>query len=156
MKTYRIIGRTNGWIAQRDVMFGGKTTIVIEKGLTLKEAQKKILDFFNEDYETYYKNWGLVRCNSGFAYSNSDGTRGYEYDSRYFEIEEEEEEPSVFRAEDNDGNCIYIGSSKTDAADSIYSTDDPENYKLYGDESVIWDGSINSMNKLELIRIEDL
>lgn len=88
MKTYRIIGRTNSYIAQRDSTFGGKTMIVIEKGLTLKEAQKKILDFFNEDYETYYKNWGLVRCNSDMAYSHSDGTRGYEYDSRYFEIEE--------------------------------------------------------------------
>lgn len=92
MKTYKIIGRTNSYIAQRDSMFNGKTEITIESGLTLKEAQKKILDFYNEDYETYYKNWGLVRCNSDLAYSHSDGTRGYEYDSRYFEIEEEDEE----------------------------------------------------------------
>ena len=158
MKTYRIIGRTNPYIAQRDITFGGKTKVVIQSGLTLKEAQKMILGYFNEDYDTYYKNWGLVRCNSDFAYSHSDGTRGYEYDSRYFEIEEEEEivEPSVFRAEDSNGNTIYIGSSKMEAADSIYATDEPENYKLYGDELVIWDGDINSINELVLLRIEDL
>lgn len=92
MKTYKITGRTNGYIAQRDSLFKGKTEITIESRLTLKEAQQKILDFFNEDYETYYRNWGLVRCNSDFTYSHSDGTRGYEYDSRYFEIEEEDEE----------------------------------------------------------------
>lgn len=92
MKTYRIVGRTNDWIAQRDTIFNGKTTIVIDKGLSLKEAQKKLIDFFNEDYETYGSNWGLIRCHfPNDTWSNQDGTRGYEYDSRIFEIEEEDE-----------------------------------------------------------------
>ena len=62
-KTYKITGKTNGWIAQRDTLFKGKEYITIESGLTLKEAQEKMLDFFNEDHDTGYSNWGLVRCN---------------------------------------------------------------------------------------------
>lgn len=88
--TYKIIGRTNPYIAQRDIHFNGKTTITIESGLTLKQAQQKLLQFFNEDYETYFSNWGLVRCNHPFVTSSyKDGTRAYEYDSRYYSIEKE-------------------------------------------------------------------
>lgn len=87
---YKIIGRTNPYIAQRDIHFNGKTTITIESGLTLKEAQQKLLQFFNEDYGTYFSNWGLVRCNHPFVTSSyKDGTRSYEYDSRYYSIEKE-------------------------------------------------------------------
>lgn len=90
MKTYRIIGKTNGYIANRDIRFKGKTTIAIESGLTLKEAQQKLLEFFNKDYDTSFSNWGLVRCNHPFATSTrKDGTRSYEYDSRTYEIEAE-------------------------------------------------------------------
>ena len=149
MKTYRIIGRTNGWIAQRDIKFKGKTYIVIEKGLTLKEAQKMILDFFNEDYETYYKNWGLVRCNSDLAYSHSDGTRGYEYDSRYYEIEEFD--PQVFRSEDNYGNTLYIGSNLKTAIDSILESEDLYDCKLFGDEEVMWDGMFDVEYELKAL-----
>ena len=39
METYRIIGKTNGYIANRDIRFKGKTTIIIAKGLTLKEVR---------------------------------------------------------------------------------------------------------------------
>lgn len=97
MATYKIIGRTNGWIAQRDIHFGGKTTITICEGMTLREAQQKLLDFFNEDYDneigTPYRNWGLVRCNHPYVTSSHlDGTRSYEYDSRYYSIEPENEE----------------------------------------------------------------
>lgn len=95
--TYKIVGRTNGYIAKRDFRFNGKTTIVIRKGLTLRKAQGALLIFFNWDYANEigkpYKNWGLVRCN--FPYqtsSHSDGTRSYEYDSRYFSIEPEKVE----------------------------------------------------------------
>lgn len=91
-KTYRIVGRTNGWRAQRSQVFKGKEYIVIERGLTLKEAQKKLLDFHNEDYDSAglaFKNWGLCRINNHNTWSNNDGTRGYEYDSQYFKIEEE-------------------------------------------------------------------
>ncbi len=93
MKTYKICGRTNGYIANRDILFNGKCDIDIETGLTLKEAQKKLLDFFNEDYGTYFPNWGLARCNYPFNTSSfEDGTRGYEYDSRNFGIVEENDE----------------------------------------------------------------
>ena len=105
MKTYKIIGKTNGWIAQRDSLFKGKERIIIESGLSLKEAQKKILDFLNEDYETCFSNWGLARMNNPYTYSNPDGTRGYEYDSRYFEIEEDD----FYRVDDTEsGNNDYV------------------------------------------------
>lgn len=88
---YKIVGRTNGWIAKRDFRFNGKTIITIREGLTLREAQRVLLTFFNWDYANEigkpYKNWGLVRCN--FPYQTStypDGTRSYEYDCRFFLI----------------------------------------------------------------------
>ena len=88
--TYKIIGHTNPYIAQRDIHFNGKTTITLATGLTLKDAQKKLLQFFNEDYGTYFSNWGLVRCNHPYESStHKDGTRSYEYDSRQYSIEEE-------------------------------------------------------------------
>jgi len=94
---YRIVGKTNGWIANRDIEFNGKCRIVIERGLTLKEAQKKLLDMFNGDYEEKisfpYTNWGMARCHHQLlTWSHKDGRRGYEYDSRYYSIEEEETE----------------------------------------------------------------
>lgn len=91
MKTYKIIGKTNPWIASRDAEFGGKTLITLESGLTLREAQKCLLKFFNMDFEEAYHNWGLVVINHHEAWSRPDGTRGYERDSRYFTIEEENE-----------------------------------------------------------------
>lgn len=91
MKTYKLIGRTNSYIASRNIEFNGKTEIVIERFLTLKEAQSKLLEFFNGDYETNFSNWGLARCNHPFVTSSySDGTRSYEYDSRYYSIEIDE------------------------------------------------------------------
>lgn len=92
MKTYKIVGKTNPWIAQRDITFNGKCEIIIENNLTLREAQKKLLAFFNEDFGTWYQNWGLVVCNhSNDAGSHDDGTRYYEYDSRVYRIEEIED-----------------------------------------------------------------
>ena len=91
MKTYKIVGGTNSYIAQRDILFNGKTKIVIAVGLTLREAQKKLLDMFNEDYDTCFPNWGLVRAH--FPYDSStyrDGTRSYEFDSRRYGIDEED------------------------------------------------------------------
>lgn len=106
--TYKIIGQTNHYIAQRDIMFNGKVYIVIETGLTLKEAQQKLLQFFNEDYLTYFSNWGLVRCNHPFESStHKDGTRSYEYDSRYYSIEECEDIDTLCIGEDID-NCESI------------------------------------------------
>lgn len=150
MNTYKITGRTNGWIAQRDSLFKGKEYITIERGLTLKEAQKKILDFFNEDYETCYKNWGLVRCNSDMAFTHNDGTRGYEYDSRYFEIEEED----FYRVDDTEsGNwVIYEGNSIQDAIDEILNdmeSDEPVQWDLYKNGERIWCGKIDTIDELK-------
>lgn len=96
MKTYKIIGRTNGWIAQRDAIFKGKTEIVIEDGLSLREAQKMLLSMYNKDYESeraYCSNWGLAVIQSnrlGVGAYNTCGSRCYEYDSRVYTIEEDE------------------------------------------------------------------
>lgn len=93
-KTFKIIGRTNGWIAARDSQFNGKTEIVIADNLTLKEAQRKLLSMFNDCYELNCSNWGMAviarrkRAVGAFKTRN-DGTRCFEYDSRYFSIEEE-------------------------------------------------------------------
>lgn len=93
MTAYKIIGRTNPWIAQRDSLFNGKCEITIKSGLTLAEARKVLLDFFCEDYDIYAPNWGSAmnskvgRCN---ASRYPDGTYSYWYDSRTFAIENEE------------------------------------------------------------------
>ena len=95
-KTFKIIGRTNGWIAARDSQFKGKTEIVIADNLTLKEAQRKLLSMFNDCYELNCSNWGMAvisrryRAEGAFK-TRKDGTRCFEYDSRTFSIEEEEE-----------------------------------------------------------------
>lgn len=95
-KTFKIIGRTNGWIAARDSQFNGKTEIVVEKNLTLKEAQGKLLSMFNECYELGCSNWGaavMARKNraEGAYKTHEDGTRSFDYDSRTFSIEEDEQ-----------------------------------------------------------------
>jgi hypothetical protein len=91
MKTYKITAKTNGYIANRDINFNGKTSKNMNEGLSLKDAQEKLLEYFNIDYEKFYSNWGLVKMNHKFSSSSfNDGTRSYEYDSRYYRIEEEE------------------------------------------------------------------
>ena len=95
-KTFKIVGRTNGWIAARDSQFNGKTEIDVEKNLTLKEAQRKLLSMFNECYELGCSNWGMAVIASkeraeGAYKTHDDGTRIFDYDSRTFSIEEEEE-----------------------------------------------------------------
>ena len=92
MKTYKITGLTNSWIAQRDGQFRGRTSITIEEGLSLKEAQRTLLQMLNDCYDSNWINWGLACIHNDNAGSRLDGTRYFEYDSRYFSIEEEEEE----------------------------------------------------------------
>lgn len=93
-KKFRIVGITNGWIAARDSQFNGKTAIIVAGNLTLKEAQRKLLSMFNDCYELNCSNWGMAviarryRAEGAFKTRN-DGTRCFEYDSRYFSIEEE-------------------------------------------------------------------
>lgn len=95
-ETYRIVEETNGWIARRDIRLNGKCKIVLAEGLDLREAQKKLLDKFNEEYETAFINWGLacgyLRHRIESAFTKSDGTRCFSLDSRYFKIELEDSE----------------------------------------------------------------
>ena len=93
-KTFKIIGRTNGWIAARDSQFNGKTEIVVEKNLTLKEAQNELLRMFNNYFELDCKHWGMAviatKSRDFCAYpTHEDGTRCFDYDGRTFSIEEE-------------------------------------------------------------------
>lgn len=91
MCKYRIIGKTNGWIAQRDSKFNGRCEITIADQLNLKEAYKKLLDMYNEDNCNYPSapNWGgAVHQNRGACATFPDGTRRYDFDSRTYEIEE--------------------------------------------------------------------
>lgn len=96
MKTYKITGHTNGWIAQRDSKFKGRTTITIVEGLSLRDAQKELLSMYNRDYEderSCCSNWGLAIIQSnryGVGAYNTCGSRCYEYDSRVYTIEEDE------------------------------------------------------------------
>ena len=95
MKTYKITATTNAWLAARDGQFRGKTEIVLEDGLTLTAAQRRLLELFNERYDTSYSNWGIaVSATKGRIEcaipSFPDGTRSFEYDSRIYRIEEEE------------------------------------------------------------------
>ena len=92
---FKIVGRTNGWIAERDSLFKGKTKIVIADNLTLKEAQRKLLSMFNDCYELGCSNWGMAVIArryraEGACKSHEDGTRSFDYDSRTFSIEEED------------------------------------------------------------------
>lgn len=91
-KTYKIIARTNGWIASRDSSFKGKTEITLQQGLNLSDARKELLRFFCQDYEVYFPNWGVAmnsKLGRDYANRRSDGTYSYEWDSRYYSIEEE-------------------------------------------------------------------
>lgn len=90
MKFYKIIAQTNGWIAQRSGMFNGHCQITIKENMSLKEAYVELLDLFNHYYNTSYQNWGLCVANSNYMAcpTFSDCTRSFEWDSRYFIIEE--------------------------------------------------------------------
>lgn len=92
MTTYKITRRTDGYIASRN--YNGKTQKkTIESGLTLKEAQSMLLDMFNRDNDTSFRNWGLAvawsRKRIDCAYTSMDGSRSYSYDSRTYGIEED-------------------------------------------------------------------
>ena len=102
MATYRIIAKTNGYIANRDIQFNGRTEIIVERELTLKEAYKMLLDMFNEKYADneevgYAANWGIAVIRSrkyvdGATPTFSDGTRSFDWDRRSYVIEAEEVE----------------------------------------------------------------
>ncbi len=89
-KNYKIIITTDPYHASRHPGFvmNEKRTLgikTVETGLTLKEAQDKILKLFCEDARQYFPNWGVAcawkRGESLYAYPTSaDGTRAYRDD----------------------------------------------------------------------------
>lgn len=90
-KKYQIIGKTDGWTAQRDIHFNGKEVVVFHDNLSLNDAQAIILAWFNEQFCTAYSSWNLIKGNkrySQYAWARKDGTRGYDYDGRYYSIVE--------------------------------------------------------------------
>ena len=91
MTTYRIVGKTNGWIASRDFAFNGKTERIFDTGLSLAEAKSKLLCWLNSDYETNFPNWGVaMNSKVGRCYAWHCGNEyGYEWDSRQYYIEAE-------------------------------------------------------------------
>ena len=98
--TYSIIAQTNGYIAQKDAMFSGKTEAILHSGLSLKKAYRILLDMYNDmfsDERSHALNWGLAVIQSkdhsdGARPTNSNKTRSFEYDSRIFTIVEEDNE----------------------------------------------------------------
>lgn len=86
METYRIIAKTNLYIAQRDVkIFNGKTKVVLHTGLSLDAAQAKLTEMGEEDYDGEFD----------LFFHDANGM-SYEYDSRYFIIEKEVEDEMIF------------------------------------------------------------
>ena len=84
-QNYKIEGRTNGWIAQRDIAFKGNCKITICEKLDLKAAIAMLENMFYSDYD----DCDNIKDDNRFCY-RSDGTASYEYDSRYFSIEKED------------------------------------------------------------------
>lgn len=94
---YKITGKTDAWTAQRDELFNGKTEVDLYRGLTLQEAQKTLLDMYNEYFEDsrpFAVNWGLAvsysQRSTESALSREDGTRQFECDGRTFNIQTDE------------------------------------------------------------------
>lgn len=95
-----ITAHTDGYTANRDIMFNGKCNIVLEQDLTFKEAKRRLLDMYNkkfEDERAYAKNWGIAVLQSapyihGACKTFSDGTRSFSWDGRTFSIKKMEEE----------------------------------------------------------------
>ena len=164
-KLYQITGTTNGWIANHDPRFNGKTCITICQDLTLEGAYKKLLDFFNEDYSKELLNadsWDeAVNISNGMAQPTfSDGTRMYEYDSRYYRIEEQEEpKPIEYTVTDNEtGNCeIYRGDSLSSAIQIVrdefdlneWDWKDNTAWDIIANGETIFNGCIDSMSDLD-------
>lgn len=93
MTTYSIkLKFQNPYIGSRN---GGNRTLY--KGLSLKEAQSRLLSLYNEKYEgerPYARNWGLAVIQSkpyvfGAVSTFGDGTRSFDWDSRSYSIEAE-------------------------------------------------------------------
>jgi len=88
MKNYRIyLEFQNPYIGQRN---GGNR--VIADGMTLKQAQARLLELYNEKFDHYAHTWGAAvrvssNCYDGAQKTEKDGTRELRYDSRTYRIE---------------------------------------------------------------------
>lgn len=95
---YAIICSTNPYQASRNPHFRRHhTSYVVDTFESLKDAQREMLNLFNNHFETSYSNWGLAVANtrkSGvfYAFSLKRGLRGFDYDGYMFEIVENYEE----------------------------------------------------------------
>lgn len=95
MKNYHIICETDLYHASRRQGFNKFTGAKIMcKNLTLKEAYKKLLEYFSEDAGRYFNNWGAAVAYNGKQGLNAgktslDGTRAYSYDIFLYYIEQE-------------------------------------------------------------------
>lgn len=83
---YSIILTTDHWRARRA---GDQTKSLIIANLTLSKANAILLHYFNDDFGTNFKNWGLAvaysrRFDDGAVPTHSDGTRSYERDGWYY------------------------------------------------------------------------
>ena len=98
---YKIVIRTNGYQASRNGRYRWQydekrnAEATIQENLTLKEAQKLLVEFWNEDFEnhrgSYLPNWGLIRANyPNETSTHKDGTRSYDYDGYCVCIEKQE------------------------------------------------------------------
>lgn len=80
-KQFKIIAKTNAYIAQRDGKFKGRVEYVVEENMSLENAREELQRMADSDYE----NEG--GCDLSF---HSKDLKSYEYDSRYYSIEEME------------------------------------------------------------------
>ena len=92
MENYSIICKTDPYHASRMSGFNRVGVKVMDSGLTLKEAQKKLLKYFSEDAGSYFDNWGLAVLYRGkqdleACKTYRDGTRAYSYDIYTYSIE---------------------------------------------------------------------
>ena len=101
MKTYNITISCDPYNARFHGFAPHHTTKVIYNGLSLREAQARLLDEWNnladEQGEPYAANWGMAVCHStNFSFTayatRPDGTRSFRYDVLTYEICEEVEE----------------------------------------------------------------
>lgn len=97
MTTYSIeLKFQNPYIGSRN----GSGNRSLYTGLSLKDAQSKLLAIYNEKYDgerPYARNWGLAVIQSkpfvfGAVPTFKDGTRSFDWDSRSYSIEIEEDE----------------------------------------------------------------
>lgn len=79
-KQFRITAKTNPYIAQRDAkIFKGNTRVVLQENLSLEAAKAELERMADSDYED----------EGGINWDNHSSDRmSYEWDSRYFSIEE--------------------------------------------------------------------